>query len=390
MNAVEGQIFIDWRPGSPGHDAVVIESTRPLQASRSMLGKTPGEVVKLIPLLYSVCGIAQTRASLQALSMVSDQPQAADVETGRDALVLAETLREHLLRILMDWPALFGQPVSPDELSVVSAFPRQVAGALFKDGQAFDFDSQLTPDHGELKRLGDKIGDILQQQVFAMPADEWLGLAGLDELQRWAQRAPGIAALSIRIVLQNGWAQQGSELCAPLPELDNEALLKMFDTDDADRFIAQPQWQGQCHESTPLSRQLGQPLIASCQQHFQNRLLTRWLARLVELASLPGRIGQLLNQLDSDSNSTNSEQPIAGLAAVEAARGRLIHRCTLRDGRVSQYQILAPTEWNFHPQGLLAQSLRHIDVAADQRETVARLLINAIDPCVGYKLRVQS
>ena len=56
---------------------------------------------------------------------------------------------------------------------------------------------------------------------------------------------------------------------------------------------------------------------------------------------------------------------------------------------ITNYQILAPTEWNFHPQGLIQQSLSSL-VARDQQtlKQLARIVINTIDPCVGYTLRI--
>jgi hypothetical protein len=56
---------------------------------------------------------------------------------------------------------------------------------------------------------------------------------------------------------------------------------------------------------------------------------------------------------------------------------------------VERYRILAPTEWNFHPQGPLIQGLRGAD--AHMGETLdknAGLLISALDPCVGYELNI--
>ena len=46
-----------------------------------------------------------------------------------------------------------------------------------------------------------------------------------------------------------------------------------------------------------------------------------------------------------------------GLGLVESARGCLCHRVAVAAGRVSDYKILAPTEWNFHPEGPLTRGL---------------------------------
>jgi hypothetical protein len=57
---------------------------------------------------------------------------------------------------------------------------------------------------------------------------------------------------------------------------------------------------------------------------------------------------------------------------------------------VRRYQIVAPTEWNFHPQGALVQALRQLPgggAAAVQRR--ATLLVLAADPCVDYRLELR-
>jgi Ni,Fe-hydrogenase I large subunit len=63
----------------------------------------------------------------------------------------------------------------------------------------------------------------------------------------------------------------------------------------------------------------------------------------------------------------------------------------LEGDRIERYRILAPTEWNFGPEGPAARALadiagRPVDIARTQ----AQLLIHAIDPCVGYDLEVKS
>jgi coenzyme F420-reducing hydrogenase alpha subunit len=79
----------------------------------------------------------------------------------------------------------------------------------------------------------------------------------------------------------------------------------------------------------------------------------------------------------------------SGIGTAEAARGRLVHGVEIEDGLVKRYRILAPTEWNFHPEGAVAQGLAHIAGLPDPyRERIARLFITAADPCVGYELRL--
>ncbi len=90
---------------------------------------------------------------------------------------------------------------------------------------------------------------------------------------------------------------------------------------------------------------------------YRSGLLARYTARLVELAGIPGRLREAINE--STGNVVESGLPEGqGIAQVEAARGRLVHRVVLESGRITRYQILAPTEWNFHPDGVLVQGLK--------------------------------
>lgn len=71
------------------------------------------------------------------------------------------------------------------------------------------------------------------------------------------------------------------------------------------------------------------------------------------------------------------------LGWVETARGRLYHAAQVEAGQVMAYRISAPTEWNFHPQGVLAQWLKGL-IAPDQDTALA--LAQLIDPCVAVRM----
>ncbi len=77
----------------------------------------------------------------------------------------------------------------------------------------------------------------------------------------------------------------------------------------------------------------------------------------------------------------------AGRSLVETARGMLMHEIVLADDRIADYRIVAPTEWNFHPQGALVDQLigqETTDRDALQRQ-VARA-VAALDPCIPWEL----
>jgi Ni,Fe-hydrogenase I large subunit len=179
----------------------------------------------------------------------------------------------------------------------------------------------------------------------------------------------------------------------PLPAIDAQAMCQRLSQDDVDRFIIAPDWKGAVYETSPLTRMVSHPLLQQLRQRYGFGLLTRLVARLLELASIPAKLQQQLQALIQDRCDVE-RMPFGleageGLGQVEAARGRLMHRAVVYRGVIAGYQILAPTEWNFHPQGMVARGL--MSLPAQEIDTLKQyvdLFITAIDPCVGYRLEI--
>lgn len=388
MNAVEGRIDIDLYPVRGEITRVELESSRPLRASRVMVGKTPAEVLSLLPLMFNVCGVAQARAALCAIQRELGQRPAAADEAARDLLVAVETAREHLLRVFLDWPRLFELEFDNRVLPQIGDLNSGFAASLFPDDSGFSLHSQLRADADGLTRRIAELDSLLAGSVFGMPAGEWLEISGLADLEAWLESCDSVAARATAQIQRRGWSAAAPTAGADLPEISDADLLDRFGGDDAERFIEFPEWGGRCYETTPLSRQRQQPLVAGLTRELGRGLLVRWIARLVELASVPARLVALRHALREAGEQLQPPAPAgAGIAQVEAARGRLVHRVRIDGDRVADYRILAPTEWNFHPRGIIGESLAQLtDVAS--LESCARAVINAIDPCVGYRLRV--
>ena len=390
MNAIEGQLNIQLYPDHKADARVQISSSRPVQACKVMIGKAPEQVLHLLPLMYNVCGVAQARTSLKAIQGRMGLQATPAEEAARDMLVLVENAREHLFRMLVDWPTLFNLPPEQDALPLLGRIIKEFKQALFLDAHAFALDSQLQPDSQLIHHLIDQLEATLHQTIYHQPTQQWLEIDDIDRLYEWSKGHNSTATHSLATICDHGWTSQGFSKLDPLPPLDSAELIQRFNDSSAEDFIALPEWKGQHYETTSLSRQMQQPLIQSLAQEFHNTLITRWVARLLELALIPTQLRGLIKDIES-SQPAESAQTHAniGLAQTEAARGRLIHRVEIDNGLISQYQILAPTEWNFHPQGLIAQSLTNLTTKDHKLlEQLARLMINAIDPCVGYQLKL--
>jgi hypothetical protein len=141
-------------------------------------------------------------------------------------------------------------------------------------------------------------------------------------------------------------------------------------------FARGPQWQGRAAETGAIARR---PDVAA-----GSAFAARWLARLEELRDWATGIEKV------GAGGTASAAQAAsgrGRALVETARGLLMHEIALDGERIADYFIVAPTEWNFHPQGPIAGWLKGRD--AGNREALnafAARAVAALDPCVRWEL----
>jgi len=197
-------------------------------------------------------------------------------------------------------------------------------------------------------------------------------------------------------------ADQGLAATPLLPPLDNCAVwspaqcaaLAQRAFADAN-FSAQPTWQGGAAETGAIARQQAQPLLAEWIARRGRGQGARLLARLIELAELPSRLklrsGAVANADVQAKVKTNTKaftlDDNVGLSLVETSRGVLMHCVRLADGKVADYRIVAPTEWNFHPAGPLQQALALLPADAD---IVARAqaICQSLDPCVAFEIDV--
>ncbi|MGZ5027759.1 MAG: nickel-dependent hydrogenase large subunit, partial [Methylobacter sp.] len=261
----------------------------------------------------------------------------------------------------------------------------------FRHGEAFKLDSCLNIDVAPLSQLIDELETLINESIFNGRLADFKTISSEILLRDWLQQNNALSANLLNFLYNRGWAGAGQNHIACLPELDTEALESELQRQDLTGFSRAPHWQGRCFETTVLNRQLTQPLIADLSGRYGNGLIVRILARLLEVALIPSQLKQFLAQIKDKTilPAINPVKSQIGLAQVQAARGLLIHRLELQRGRVSDYRTVAPTEWNFHPDGVIVQSLKQLQAGnPSDLKRQAELLINAIDPCVQYALNL--
>lgn len=385
-----GSIRIDLYHRSGNASDVQIVSTRPDGVAQLLIGKTPEQALETIPLLFTLCGNAQAYAALLACQSALNIKADHDADSACGMLVQLETLREHAWRILLDWPGFVGLAQNKKALAALLKFDALFKRYLFRHGEAFKLHSRLNIDAEQIINLINELEALIDVSIFNGRLGDFQWLRSEAQLQAWLQRNKALAANLLNYLYSLNWTAIGQNQVTCLPDLDTETLNRQLQQGLA-AFSRTPHWQGRCFETTLLNRQLSHPLIAKMYGCYGNGLIVRLLARLLELALIPSQLRQLLLPIKDQPvlaaiSATNNG---IGLAQVQAARGLLIHRLELRQGRIHDYRIIAPTEWNFHPEGVVAQALKQLQgESPSDLQRQAELLINAVDPCVQYALHL--
>jgi Ni,Fe-hydrogenase I large subunit len=368
----EGEITVRLTCSTERVHKASVASSRTGLPPRLVRGRPAADVQRLVPLLFSICQRAQGAASAAAIA-AAQGIEAPAREQERQALdVTLETLQEGVWRLLIDWPKAMGEPAQVPAVAAV----RHASSAVVDGGATLD----------ALLLLAD---ETLREHVYGMPADAWLASTDLAALDRWLDDGATLPARLLRRLRDEAPGLGRSDVALmPDATLENlrQSLIDDLETDPD--FARLPRWGGVPAETGALARQARAPLIAALLERDGRTASTRFVARLVELAVLvrdlrarsAGRIAAVRSHALPDG---------AGLGIAETARGLLLHRVQVERGLVTDYRIVAPTEWNFHPQGPLPQALAGRGAADHQRlERDARVVVQSLDPCVACRVEI--
>lgn len=362
-------------PARQGAARVSIRSTRPVKAARVLENRSPEEALGMLPRLYSVCAMAQLDAGRQALAAAGSGIDLLGEEDRDRERVLLETAREHLWRILIDWPALLESEADPAQVMSLGKLNQW----LRSRGEAPGADRAAgTP--------ALQLSELLLTGVFGREPLDWLSM-DCEAVQDWSREVDTPAANLVAFLIDQRWEDTGAIEPRFLPNVTNAEFNDRLAEDESDQFVTFPEWEDEACETTPLLRQQNVPMVRQLLDRWGGGGLTRVVALLAELAGIPEQLTVVSSESAQPHQTSLPEN--TGLSQVNAARGRLVHRAVVDQHRIRRYQVLAPTEWNCHPRGVLAKSLSALDSQnANTVRKQAALLITAIDPCVGYSLEV--
>lgn len=204
--------------------------------------------------------------------------------------------------------------------------------------------------------------------------------------------APGeLEQSGIREDISHSWMHQQKQAKHPF----DGVTLPSIDEADAYSWCKAPRLDGRVMEVGALARQVvsAHPLIRDLVAQSGGNVRNRVLARLLEMALVVPAMEDWARALQAkQAFCVQGKMPdeAQGYALIEAARGSLGHWLKIKKGRILNYQIIAPTTWNFSPRdaqgvpGALEQALIDAPLREGEKDPISvQHIVRSFDPCMA-------
>jgi Ni,Fe-hydrogenase I large subunit len=302
----------------------------------------------------------------------------------------SERVRVHLL--LREFRTFLEQKLFGDRLENIAALDSVaslrawMAGRPPADGSDFRLFLEIAHDLqlwqlGRAASLFMSYGNYPQPGGRLLPAGVWNAANGVLEAVDESQIAEDIS---------HSWFAGDAAPAHP----SRGTTQPLLDKEDAYSWCKAPRLDGRVVETGALARQLvaGHSLARDMVAHWGGNVFARVVMRLVEIARVLPEMERWCGEMRLGepycSHGTLAEE-CSGIGLVESARGSLGHWLSVKRGRIYNYQIVAPTTWNFSPRdaggtpGALEQALVGAPVDAGEATPLAvQHIVRSYDPCM--------
>ena len=203
-------------------------------------------------------------------------------------------------------------------------------------------------------------------------------------------------------------------------DLNADGSLKTAKNDDKYSWIKAPRYDGKTMESGPLARVLisykkQNPLI----QSFVNEFLEATDMELMDLSTSVGRnaaraiesayiceyifklVSRLLQNIKFYDTQTWAKydfdalkKETKGRAFLEVPRGTLSHFINIKNAKIENYSVIAPTTWNATPKnydskrGAYEEALIGVKIKDPSKPLEVLKIIHSFDPCLACAVHV--
>ena len=314
-------------------------------------------------------------------------PHTHTVQPGGSARAIEPAERLRLLGKIAEFRAFAEETIFGAPLDEVLALPDEAALQAWCDHQDrgdLRFFLHIADDL-QLERLGPGPGLLMSYGAYPNGDGTHAFSQGL-----WRQATAAVEPLDPRGIVED---LTHTRLAGPALHPAEGQTHPDPDKPGAYTWNKAPRLRGEVVETGAVARQTidGQPLVRAAVARSGTHVRTRVLARLIEIARIVTLMPQWLAALEADApyHAEGALQDGAGMGLNEAARGALGHWIDVRQGRIANWQIVAPTSWNFSPRdavgtpGALEAALVGAPVGDGEQAPVAvQHIVRSFDPCM--------
>lgn len=375
IEKIEGEAKLHFRFDNAKISHVDIEfmSTRNI-SEKILQGKPALDALVINPRVCGICGHAHLLATVQALEECYDT-----LELSPKAQTLREiTLNFELIQNHFKWIYLTIFPLLGEKQHILKAtYPSQimsqaiatVAGQYPHNSYALVGGVVSEVTHMDIIKLHHYLDETIQffeTHLVRGFSEELLVCNDISNLLNKEGDLPSL----LKRMIQQGWEEYGKSYDQFIAFGENSYFqrgksnktrrtesipLKYVEEQlTTDGYAKSVTYKGKHYEVGPLARAMinKTPLIKDAHRRYGDSIFSRILARACETAQLLIHTKKLIDTLDlSQPSYIQPHTPIeeitaTGESAVEAARGSLIHKVTLKQGIIQHYDIITPTQWN--------------------------------------------
>lgn len=323
-------------------------------------------------------------------------PHSLAIQPGGTTRSIEVQEKSRILSILFSFRQFLQQTLFGDQLENIIALDS--ADALAK---WLERPESARSDFGQFLH----IADALNLQTLGRASDQFMSYGVYPEqgnplfsMGIWNGAYSELAHSLIREDSSHSWMKFQNE---PKHPFDGVTIPSM-DEPGGYTWCKAPRLNGEVMEVGAIARQVvnGHPLIRDLVSQNGSNVRDRVIARLLEIAIVVTAMegwAKALKPKEPFCSHGKIPDDVEGYGMMEAARGSLGHWLKVKNGHILNYQIIAPTTWNFSPRdangvpGALEQALintpllgdRHGDRSKDKKMPVeVQHIVRSFDPCM--------
>ncbi len=409
IEKVEGEATLGFHFAQKKIDFVDIVFTSSRGIEKILEGRRAEDALVINPRVCGICGHAHLIATVKALEACHEK-----IEISPKAKIIRElTLNFELIQNHYKWlyltlfPLLKGEqkiPLAAEASRTMAKAIARLAGQYPHNSYAIVGGVVCDPTPGDILQISNLVREnirFFENHLVRAKSETLVTCEKTDRLLSLEGDLPEL----MHLILDRGWQyigksfdrfivfgsnsyfKRGKSIKTRIQPHINEKFLQLETNEGS--LAKNVTYKHKFYETGPLSRAMVRktPLIKESHRRYGDSIFSRILARSCETIFLLHHSLELLKKLDlSEPSYIKPTRNVAtltgsGTGAVEAARGSLIHKATLQEGKIVSYEIVTPTQWNLGQGTRTDPGIAQRAMIGLEDTTLAELVFKTFDVC---------